>query len=108
MPENDMDELADNFFCHLHDHDHFEGNTHHDHVHHEAVDINALNPLRDIQKQRKSVLDNLNILVLSDTHLNLEQVEIDEASELKCKSCSFKIGHKRKLTFTSWQCIRND
>lgn len=93
MPENDMDELADNFFCHLHDHDHHEVDAHHEHT---SIDINALNPLRDNEKRRKSILDSLNVFILNETHLNLEEVDLDEANELKCKSCSFKIGQKRK------------
>ena len=52
MPETEIDELADNFFCHLHDH----GHEHHDNDHDDtklADLISSLNPLNKLRKSNK-------------------------------------------------------
>jgi hypothetical protein len=90
LPENDADELADNFFCHLHDHN--------DHSDNEDL-ISSLNPLRTSGKKlRKSVLNGLTVLILNENHLALNSLQLDEAERLlKCSSCSHTVGYKGKL-----------
>lgn len=87
LPENDLDELADNFFCHLHDHNHNK-------CHVEDL-TNALNPLRDNKQLRKSILGSLTLLILNSNHLCPDSVK-KENLDLKCSKCLFTLGYQRK------------
>lgn len=91
MPESELDELADNFFCHLHDCDH-----HHDHDKPETDLTNVLNPLRNAQKLRKSVLYNSTLFVLNINHVSLESIVSNENS-INCSNCKFNLGYRSKL-----------
>ena len=100
LPENELDELADNFFCHLHDHCH-SGLSHTAHSahedHHEEDLTNTLNPLRNPTKPRKSILANKTLLVLNTNHLHLASICMeDENKKIKCSSCKFNIGYRGK------------
>ncbi|CAF0744205.1 unnamed protein product [Brachionus calyciflorus] len=101
LPDNDLDELADNFFCHLHSHDH----NHNTCDHESGEDLtNILNPLRDSNKLRKSILGNMTILILNLNHLDTNGVK-EENLDLKCSSCGFNLGYKRLKTneFFIWK-----
>ena len=101
MPDNELDELADNFFCHLHDHSHkdHEHEQHcHDHESNEKELIDSLNPLRNIAKLRKSILENDIFMVLNKNHLGMNSIR-DEEGALKCSLCSFNIGFKSMKSF---------
>lgn len=89
MPENDLEELAENFFCHLHDHSH-------NHDHHNEHDLSdELNPLRDANRLRKSVLSSRTILVLNKNHIRPESLKLDDDGlNLLCSNCSHIIGYK--------------
>lgn len=101
LPDNDLDELADNFFCHLHDHDHKTCDeptlTCIDHKEDEEDLTNTLNPLRDTSKLRKSVLGNLTVYTLNQNHLNPESLKVIDKTMLKCSQCKFNIGYKSKI-----------
>ncbi|RNA23521.1 hypothetical protein BpHYR1_009871 [Brachionus plicatilis] len=103
LPENDLDELADNFFCHLHDHNHNKC--------HEQDLTSALNPMRENKQPRKSILGNLTLLVLNSTHLNAESVKQDSL-DLNCSKCMSNFGYQRKNSsdFYIWKSnvILND
>ncbi len=93
LPDHEIDELADNFFCHLHDHDHnqnCEG--------HENDLTNELNPLRDRSQMRKSVLSSLTLFVLNKNHLDKSLtdsiVHDPKVNEIKCNKCLFEIGYR--------------
>ena len=99
MPDNELDELADNFFCHLHDHSHKAHEQHcHDHESNEKELIDSLNPLRNIAKLRKSILENDIFMVLNKNHLGMNSIR-DEEGALKCSLCSFNIGFKSMKSF---------
>lgn len=87
LPENDLDELADNFFCHLHDHNHNKCD--------EEDLTNALNPLRDNKHLRKSILGSFTLMILNSNHLCTDSVKKDNL-DIKCSSCLSIIGYQRK------------
>ena len=100
LPENELNELADNFFCHLHDHCHETNDSHQhddDHQSDHAEDLtNELNPLRN-RKLRKSVLENQTIFVLNESHLDLSKLNLIETkSDLICANCNYNLGYKGK------------
>lgn len=90
MPENDLEELAENFFCHMHEHS--DGHKE------DQVDLtNELNPLRDANKQRKSILSSKTAYVLNRNHIKPESIRNDDRSNLLCSNCSHIIGYKSNL-----------
>lgn len=101
LPDNELNELADNFFCHLHDHCHAANeNLDHDHQHSNAQDLtDELNPLRN-GKIRKSVLENQTVLVLNENHLDMSKLAlVNDKNELICSGCNYSIGYKGKYYF---------
>lgn len=90
LPENDLDELADNFFCHLHDHNHNKC--------HEEDLTNILNPMRDNKHLRKSILENLTLIILNSNHIKLESVK-EDSFDLKCSQCLSNLGYRKKNSF---------
>ena len=96
MPDNELDELADNFFCHLHNHSHENHDCESGHAD-ESNDkdlIDSLNPLRDKSNLRKSILMNSTLMIMNQNHLNLDKVSIDLSNKINCKNCSSIIGFK--------------
>ena len=90
LPENEISELADNFFCHLHSHGHEEHSHHSD----EKL-IDSLNPLiiKKDQVLRKSILQSETLFILNTNHLNPNQInEIN--SSLSCNNCGYNVGYK--------------
>ena len=101
MPDNELDELADNFFCHLHDHNHNEENVCATHNHRNSntdeEDLtNILNPLRDTKKLRKSILVNSNLYLLNDNHIQNSSLKMEDDNKIKCSDCLFNIGYRGK------------
>lgn len=96
MPENDLEELAENFFCHLHDHSH-EKNGHHDHDSTSSDLTNELNPLRDVNKLRKSILNRPTVLILNCNHVNASSITTDENLNLSCSKCFHNFGYKGRF-----------
>lgn len=90
MPENEISELADNFFCHLHSHCAEE----HTHSSSELL-IDSLNPLiiKKEQKLRKSILENQTLLIMNENHLNLDKIKVDKESLAISCSCGYNIGY---------------
>ena len=95
LPDNELNELADNFFCHLHDHCHANGDDDNldDHQHSNEDLTNELNPLRN-RKVRKSVLENQTVLVLNENHLDMAKLIVDEKNQLICANCNYCLGYK--------------
>jgi hypothetical protein len=100
MPDNELDELADNFFCHLHDHGHYCESSHNEASKPNAADstsedlTNLLNPLRDTSKLRKSILANSTVFMLNNNHLDPMSIQNEDNSVIKCSVCKFNIGYK--------------
>ncbi len=99
MPDNELDELADNFFCHLHDHNHNdaceESHSHESTNETAAEDLtNILNPLRDTSKLRKSILVNSTLFMLTNNHIDHESIKVEENLAIKCSTCKFNLGYK--------------
>lgn len=92
MPDNELDELADNFFCHINDNCH----GHSDHKHEEGDQTNALNPLRNPNTLRKSILLNNSVFILNENHLNFESIKLENDNKIRCSKCSFNIGYRGK------------
>ncbi len=92
MPETEIDELADNFFCHLHDHGHHE---HHDNDHDDTKLADLINSLNPLNKLRKSILENRTIFILNENHLDLKKLTLNETNII-CSKCNFKLGYKRR------------
>lgn len=88
MPENDLEELAENFFCHMHDHSHGQG----DHGHTDLTD--ELNPMRNVNKLRRSVLSSRTFFILNSNHVLDASIFTDDMSNLLCSRCSHVIGYK--------------
>ena len=100
LPENEADELADNYFCHLHDHCHGDDQGHEEHGNHEHLSdlIKSLNPINANDKLRKSILEGPTLFILNKTHLNLSLIRFDEKSmDVSCRNCDYRIGYKGKL-----------
>jgi hypothetical protein len=102
MPDNEIDELADNFFCHLHDHDH--NHNHHDFDMNNCKETDltsVLNPLRDTAKIRKSILSNVTTYLLNEkNHIETKLISIDEENlTIRCSNCQFNIGFKSSSIF---------
>ncbi len=96
LPENEMDELADNFFCHL------LGTCGHGHAclgkKHAAI-RESLNPMREtLRSLRRSVLAGPTLFVLNENHLNLGYITVSKEDSLDvfCANCSNSIGYKGK------------
>jgi hypothetical protein len=96
LPENEADELADNYFCHLHDHGHGHECNEENEKHENLVElIKSLNPISGNQKLRKSILEGSTILILNQTHLNSELIKINEKNlDILCRNCNYRIGYK--------------
>ena len=132
LPDNELDELADNFFCHLHNHDHEHEHEHehsHDAAPHGSKDAagedltNVLNPLRDKRVLRRAVLRNATVFVTNRNHLESPHLLLEEEhnetekrrhlTRLRCASCSFVIGYKgarrkpkRTKILSAIKCLR--
>ena len=103
LPDNELDELADNFFCHLHEHSHEE---HHEENPHKEEDLtNVLNPLRNPTNLRRSVLENKTILVLNERHLNANSIDVS-TDLIKCRKCKFNLGYTKKQDNLIWKSNR--
>lgn len=90
LPENDSEELAENFFCHMHDHSH-----EHEHEHGHITDLTeVLNPLRHENVRRKSVLINRTVLILNQSHLDLALVRTTHNFDVQCSTCNFNVGYQ--------------
>jgi hypothetical protein len=88
--------LADNFFCHLHNHsseDHQCGGLK------EAELRESLNPLREtLSNLRKSVLGSKTIFVFNENHLRFDFLKVSEENlTISCRNCSYNLGYKGKL-----------
>jgi hypothetical protein len=98
LPDHELDELADNFFCHLHDHNHNVSQCSDQHSDEIKEDMtNILNPLRDKYQIRKSILSNMSVFVLNKYHLDgYDNSFIHEinTNEIKCSQCMFELGYK--------------
>jgi hypothetical protein len=91
FPDNELEELADNFFCHLHDHTNNKGCSHQ-----EKSLIDSLNPLRE-DILRKSILENITFYLMNENHLNIDSLNVNnENLNITCKNCSSIIGYKSK------------
>lgn len=106
LPDNEIDELADNFFCHLHSHS--TGHSCDSDSTKEAVLRDSLNPLRETSKQmRKSILDNATIFVLNENHLQTEFIKLNEEHlSFACSNCNYTLGYKeikRPNDFFLWK-----
>jgi hypothetical protein len=99
LPDNELDELADNFFCHLHEHCHEEN---HENSHKEEDLTNVLNPLRNSANLRRSVLENKTLLVLNERHLNANSIDVSN-DLIKCSKCKFNIGYTKKQDNFIWK-----
>ena len=99
LPDNELDELADNFFCHLHDHsgehdEHGENGCSHS-TSKECNLLESLNPLRDISKLRKSILASPTLFVMNENHLRLDVLKLNnENLNISCGNCAYNIGYK--------------
>ena len=82
MPENELEELEDNLWCHNHTHD--------DHVHHENEEV------VDKFKFKKSILFNNTTLLVNKNHLDFNYLKITTATMIKCSTCNFTIGYKNR------------
>lgn len=100
MPDNEIDELADNFFCHLLDHcsEHSEHACDKNNSSKESDIRNSLNPLRETLKTlRKSILDSITLFVMNENHLDLGKVKVNtETLKITCNKCSYNVGYKKK------------
>ncbi len=98
LPDHELDELADNFFCHLHDHNHNVSECDDQHDEEAKEDLtNILNPLRDKYQLRKSILSNISVFILNKYHLDESDRSLTHDSntnEIKCSHCSFELGYK--------------
>ena len=97
MPENDMEELAENFFCHMHDHNHNHSEDIHEHSEHSGhADLtDELNPLRNVSKLRKSILSARTFFILNTNHIG--SVSTETNGDLICTNCSQAVGFKSIL-----------
>ena len=89
MPDNELEELEDNFWCHNHDHKH-----EHDHDH--GASHNETN--EDRYKFKKSILFNNTTLLVNENHVNFDNLSISSEDNItvKCSKCFFKIGFKKR------------
>jgi hypothetical protein len=104
LPENELDELADNFFCDLHVHEHSHDQLHQHDKHEELSEselLNSLNPLSNSVyyklKPRMSILSNKTIFILNQNHLNAKDLLRwcnEESTIVACSECSSIIGYK--------------
>lgn len=99
MPDNEIDELADNFFCHLLDNcSEHSGHTCEKDSTKENEIRNSLNPLREtLTTLRKSILDNITLFIVNENHLDVEKIHFNsENFQISCKKCSYNVGYKKK------------
>lgn len=92
-----MEELAENFFCHMHDHNHNEPGD--EHESHETDLTEELNPLRNSNKLRKSILNARTFLILNTNHIKIETFRVEKNLELLCANCSHSLGFKSIFCF---------
>jgi predicted enzyme involved in methoxymalonyl-ACP biosynthesis len=109
LPDNELDELADNFFCHLHthEHNHDEQNDKQSENISEPDLLNSLNPLAFSLNSSKlisrmSVLFNRTLFILNQNHLNSNDISkwyTQENSIVTCPECSWVIGYRSSEIF---------
>lgn len=87
LPDNEANELADNFFCHLHSH-----GDEHDHSNNLVDSLNTLS--LNTKMLRKSILEGLTVYVLNENHLNMDLIKLNNLMDLKCSKCDYRIGYK--------------
>jgi hypothetical protein len=99
MPDHDLHELEDNFWCHKHDHSHEHENENENHEH-DLSSKHAKNHENDnmIKKYlRKSILHNKTLILINDNHVNLEAILIsDDLKSIKCSKCNYNLGYATK------------
>ncbi len=84
MPDNELEELEDNFWCHNHSHDHDS------HSHESVVHENE-----DKYKSKKSILYNNTTLLVNKNHVNFNNLIIS-SDQIECCDCNYKIGFKNR------------
>ena len=85
MPDNELEELEDNFWCHNHEHSHDHDESPEAHEH------------EDKYKSKKSILFNNTTLLVNKNHVDVNNLIISsDQVMIKCFDCNYKIGFKNR------------
>lgn len=108
MPDHDLHELEDNFWCHKHDHEH----EHEDHEQIVSDKNSKKHENNEIIKKhlRKSILHNKTMILINDNHAELKAFSLsDNLKSIKCLKCNYNLGYaaknngNRKIEYFLWK-----
>lgn len=94
MPEHDLDELEENFWCHKHDHN----DENHKHENNKTPPQSS--------SLRKSILHNNTTLILNTNHINPSSIQT-QSLQIQCSNCQTNLGYTKtsqeNLNYHFWK-----